>query len=67
MRELICCSGCPQLNREACVRVVAAEGLTPAPSYRPGCGCATMPGNRVLFPVANIHYTGTLPVTRTRL
>ena len=52
-----------ELSREACVRVVAAEGLTLPPSYRPGCGCTAMPGNRVLFPVVNIQYTEPCPVT----
>ena len=33
--------------------VAAAEGLTLAPSYRPGCGFRAMPGNELVFPVAN--------------
>ena len=39
------------------------EGLTLAPSYRPGWGCPAMPGKRVVFPVVNIQYTGPYPVT----
>jgi hypothetical protein len=35
------------------VSVAAAEGLTLAPSYRPGCGFTAMPGNELVFPVAN--------------
>jgi hypothetical protein len=35
------------------VSVVAAKGLTLVPSYRPGCGFTAMPGNELVFPVAN--------------
>ena len=56
-----------QMCREEWMRVAAAGGLRHLPLYRTGCGFAAMPGNRVLFPVANIQYTGSLPVTRTQL